>query len=124
MKKIWIWTILAVVVIGAAAWYLFFRKNAPLARNTVATTGTQKPIMAWFPGWTGFNEQSLQATTSTVTAAFDALKNIANNFGVNDGGNSNGVSISGSGSGGTQSSGSGAGVPYDSSDEWDTGSDF
>lgn len=121
MKKISIISILAAAAIAVAVWYFFFRKGAPLARQTVQTTSTQKPLLPWFPGWTGFNQQSIQATTNTVTAAFDSLKSLANNFGLNDGGNSQ-VQISGSGNGGQQSSGSGAGLPVD--DSWDNSYEF
>ena len=118
MKKIWIWAIVIVAAIAAAWWYFNRKQGGAGNRQTVQTTGSQQPLIPWFPGFSGFTAASLQNTTATVNAAFDSLKSIANNFGWNDGGNSR-VAVSGSNQGGTQSSGSGAGVPVDDFNGYD-----
>lgn len=110
MKKT-IWILAAIAAAAAAAWFLFLRSGAPLAKGaTVKTTGTATTPPAWWP--TDLTAQNLTATTGFVTSAFDSLKSLSNAFGFNDGGRS-AVSVGGSAAGGAQSSGSGAGVPVD-----------
>jgi len=104
--------VLAAVVIG-----IFFLNRKPRpAASTVRSTGTgstvTNPVNAFFPGWAGFTNASLQKQTQIVDDTYSTLKTLSNNFGWNDGGANPDVSISGSSAGGVQSSGSGAGVPF------------
>jgi len=110
MKKIVMW-IVGLGALALGAWYFFFRKPATPARTQQTTNTANTAPQPWFPGWSGFNQQSLDNVTKTQTSFFDGLKQLANNFGVNDGGRNPGVSVGGSKAGGTQSSGSGAALP-------------
>ncbi len=112
MKHLWLWLLAGAAAI-AALWYYLTHKAAaaPTSAASTQNTGTAGGPAAWFAGWLGYSQNTMATTNSVSQSAFGALSQISNAFGLNDGGNSGGVSISGSGFGGAASSGSGAGVP-------------
>lgn len=105
-------TIFAFLAAGVlAVWYFFIRGKTSQPKNTgaVLTTGTAGAVSQLYTGWKGFTSASLQNQTATVNNTFGLLNSVSNLFGLNDGGNSGGVSVGGSAAGGIASSGSGAG---------------